>query len=47
MKLFKLVIVALLLSACSKDEVFAQQPKRTEVIIENKVYKVWGGSQTL
>lgn len=41
MKLFKLVIVALLLSACSKDEVFAQQPKRTEVIIENKVYKVW------
>ena len=41
MKLFKLVIVALVLSACSKDEVFAQQPKRSEVIIENNVYKVW------
>ena len=44
MKILKLLLIALLLSGCSEDDVFAQEPQRElreEVIVENAVFKVW------
>jgi DNA/RNA endonuclease G (NUC1) len=44
MKILKLLLLALILSGCSEDDVFAQEPQRelrAEVIVENPVFKVW------
>jgi DNA/RNA endonuclease G (NUC1) len=41
MRILNLLFVLVIFSGCAKDELFAQQPKRSEVYIENKVYKVW------
>jgi DNA/RNA endonuclease G (NUC1) len=41
-KNFQLVVlVSFFLFGCEKPELFAQQPLRTEVVIENQVFKVW------
>jgi len=43
MRILNLLFVLVIFSGCTKDDVFAQQPKnlRTEVVIENQVFKVW------
>ena len=43
MRILNLLFVLVIFSGCTKDDVFAQQPKnlRTEVVIENGVFKVW------
>jgi len=40
MKLFKLLLLSFLLIGCEAEEIIAQE-KRTEVIVENQVFKVW------
>ena len=40
MKLFKLLMLSFLLIGCEAEEIIAQE-KRTEVIVENQVFKVW------
>ena len=40
MKLFKLLLLSIFLVGCEAEEIVAQE-KRTEVIIENQVFKVW------
>ena len=40
MKLFKLLLLSFLLIGCEAEEIVAQE-KRTEVIVENQVFKVW------
>jgi DNA/RNA endonuclease G (NUC1) len=40
MKLFKILLLSLVLVGCEAEEIVAQE-KRTEVIIENQVFKVW------
>ena len=43
MKLWKFILVSLILVSCSTEESFAQEPEnlRQEVIVENLVFKVW------
>ena len=43
MKLWKIILVALLFTSCSNEEINAQSVPnyRAEVIIENQVFKVW------
>ena len=40
MKLFKLLLLSIFLVGCEAEEIIAQE-KRTEVIVENQVFKVW------
>jgi len=40
MKLFKLLLLSIFLLGCEAEEIIAQE-KRTEVIVENQVFKVW------
>jgi len=40
MKLFKLLLLSIFLVGCEAEEIVAQE-KRTEVIVENQVFKVW------
>lgn len=40
MKLFKVLLLALLLSGCEAEQIIAQE-LREEVIVENAVFKVW------
>ena len=40
MKLFKILLLALLLSGCEAEQIIAQE-LRQEVIVENQVFKVW------
>jgi DNA/RNA endonuclease G (NUC1) len=43
MKLCKIILVALILTSCSNEEIYSQSVPnyRSEVIIENEVFKVW------
>ena len=43
MRLWKIILVALVFTSCSNEEIFAQEPQnlREEVIVENQVFKVW------
>ena len=42
MRLWKIILVALVFTSCSNEEIFAQEPQnlRKEVIVENQVFKV-------
>jgi endonuclease G len=40
MKLFKILLLSFILWGCEAEEIIAQE-KRTEVIVENQVFKVW------
>ncbi len=40
-KLQLIVLISFFLFGCDKPEIFAQQPKRPNVYVENQVFKVW------